>query len=687
MKLNEQQALIINHPADASCLVMAGPGSGKTTVTARRGVEIAKGLKEGAFLQMLTFSNKASAEMKDRVTRLGGRGLNIKFDTFHSFGMKLLRDDLGGYGLEEGFSLLTEQDMRRSIRALAKQHGLNTKEVESDDRKRLDPVAWLGTWSLAKQAGFNVTNPENKNALSERLVKAFNLDAGELKTAWLTLQDYEAEKRKSNSVDFDDLLYMPLLRLARDERYRENIQSTIGYITVDESQDTNRIQYEIVKYLALNHCGVTCVGDDDQSIYGWRGAEISNMKRFAAQFKAAELRLEQNYRSTKAIVNSSADLIDNNQERLSKRPYSEGAEGTALKGFRFRDSREMADAIADQISDRLSAGVQGKELAVLYRTNRMAMLLEQALRRRSIQYHVVGGMSLFDRAEVVAVTSALRLAMNPKDRYALKSLIPYISGFGEASAYCLLDAMEEDESLSITALPATLGAIPARSLQALKAFMTSLRFDGINRGNVEDFIKWCAVGPMKLLEREKDDLLRANRERHLESLSTDIAAELAERQVAEPDLTWRDVVLEVALRDVRQAESEGQSVTLSTIHRSKGLEWQYVMLAGVSEGLMPLNARSEVSDEDAGFIHGEEERRLAYVGITRAKEDCTLYHADVYFFPGMKENKTFEPSRFLAELGVSMPDVVTCNDDFDDYHGSSRSFDRSFFGVESAPKR
>lgn len=656
MRLNPQQAVIVDHPHGESALVMAGAGSGKTTVIAHRAINLARAMPPGKLLQMLTFSNKAATEMKERVRRLGTPDdlELIRVDTFHSFGLKLIKADPELFNMEEGFTLLSENDIKRSIRQRAKALGL-PKELAQEDRKRLDPMAWLSTWSLAKQAGFHVRNPENKATLCERLIKAHQLGAGEIELAWETLQGYESEKSLANSLDFDDLLFQPLLRLAQDEIYRQRIQSGIGHMVVDESQDTNRIQYEMVRRIALGYCGVTCVGDDDQSIYGWRGAEVSNLFRFVKQFAAAELRLEQNYRSTQSIVSTASSLIANNTKRLDKRPFSEGEVGRAPALVCTEDSRAMADEIASQVADAIAAGAPPKEIAVLYRTNRMAMLIEQAMRKARIPYHVVGGMSLFDRAEVSAVCCALRLASNPRDTYALKALTPMIDGFGQASSYALADAMEFDPALTLNNLPDSIGAVPARSLAAIKEFISELQHSALLAESAAEFVQWAIEGPMALLDREKDQQLRSKRQQHLEALANDIDAEVSERRAQTPRTTWRDVLGEVAIRDLRQSEAAAGQVTLSTAHRSKGLEWDIIHIAGFSEGLMPLDSRADLDDGEAGYAHLEEERRVAYVAVTRARKQVTLHHAARYFFPGMNQAETRAVSPFAKELGIHIP--------------------------------
>lgn len=668
MQLNPQQLVIVDHPITGSALVMAGAGSGKTTVIARRALSLVGELEVGQHLQMLTFSNKAAKEMKERVVKIGGRSCLdlIRFDTFHSYGLKLIKNDPAGYGLSQDFSLLNETDCTRALRLLAKEFGLSKSE-SAEDKKRLNPVAWFGTWSLARQAGFDVNNHKNKGELCARLQAEHRLKGDEVLLAWNTLTGYESQKRQANSVDFDDLLYLPLLRAARDEGYRQEVRNGLGYVIIDEAQDTNRIQYELIRYIALGHCGVTCVGDDDQSIYGWRGAEVSNLKRFVSHFRAQELRLEQNYRSTQEIVETASNLIKHNQDRLDKSPFSEGEVGEKPSLTLSANHYDMADAIARQIADGIAGGRNANEYAVLYRTNRMAMLIEQSMRRYRVPYHVVGGMSLFDRSEVVAVTSALRLAANPTDVFSLKSIQPFIDGFGAASSYALSDWLTDDPGASLLDLPDEIPNLPKRGMAAFKAFYEDLRAEAVFAESAADFIKWVVEGPMAVLEREKEEQLRESKAQRLQSLARDIEMELAERLVTEPSLTWRSVVLEVALRDARQTEAEQGQVTLSTVHRSKGLEWPEVFLAGFSEGLMPLDSRTALSEDDAALGHVEEERRLAYVGLTRARDRCHLHHADTYGFPGSREDQVYEPSRFIEEMGLELyrPNQVEDPENFD----------------------
>ncbi|RMN37400.1 hypothetical protein ALQ64_01959 [Pseudomonas cannabina] len=671
MALNEQQFKIVDLPLNASALVLAGAGSGKTTVVASRAVKLSGLLLPGQTLQLLTFANKAAKEMKERVKRLGNADLSkIRFDTFHSFGIRLLKDDPMGFKLTEGFTLLNDSDVKRSVRGYAKQFGLK-KDLSSSDRKRLDPMSWLNTWSLARQAGFDVSNPKNREELLKRLISAHNLVDSEPAMVWMTLASFEKNKRSSNAVDFDDLIYLPLLRLARDEIYRDKVRSSIGYILVDEVQDTNRIQYELIKQVALGHCGVTAVGDDDQSIYGWRGAEVSNLRRFLVQFQAEELKLERNYRSTRSIVDRSVELIKHNQNRLNKEPFSESLQGTPVELSLFDDHRGMADAIAAALKSRIESGVAPSEMAVLYRTNRMALLLEQSLRRWNIPYHVVGGMSLFDRTEVTAVTSAIRLATNPRDIHALKTIADYIDGLGPGSVYNLAEWLEEEPSRSLCELPKSIPGISEKRLSAFSEFYGDLLDQALLSRTATEFVSWVTEGPMAVLDREKDEQIRARKEIHLESLAGDIQQELQDRLNLEPKLTWRDIVIEVALRDARQSESEEGQVTLSTIHRSKGLEWPTVFIAGASEGLMPLDSRVDLNSDEAGFNHIEEERRLAFVATTRAKDHCHFFHANRYFFPGGNDDREYEPSRFLTEMGLNVHPVVVVtdrnndNEDFD----------------------
>lgn len=658
MQLNPQQQQALMFPADQSALIIAGAGSGKTTVIAHRAIRLLGLLPGDLSIQMLTFSNKAAKEMKERVRRLGGANTDrLMYDTFHSWGLKRLKDDPQGFGLEGGFTLLMESDTARSVRALAKRHGLPT-QMEGNDRKRLNPSGWLNTWSLARQAGYDVMNPQNRAVLCDRLIKAHGLEGDEIELAWSTLYGYEIEKQSANSVDFDDLLYRPLLRLAKESGYAEHVRAGIGHVLVDEVQDTNRIQYEMVRRWLAGHCPVTAVGDDDQSVYGWRGAEVSNVRRFVQHFGAMQLRLEQNYRSTQSIVNSATSMIRLNVGRLDKSPFSTADIGEPPSVECVSDSRAMSELLCSRIGSLIESGVSLKEIAVLYRTNRMAMLLEQSLRRHGIPYHVVGGMSLFDRAEVVAVTSAIRLALNPRDCYALKNLIPYIDGVGAGSGYLVQEWMEADPARSMHRLREGVPGLSEKRLEALSRFFGELTSLVVSGATVDEFIDWVVAGPMQVLERETNPDMRKKREAHLNAMREDIKLEIEERSQSEPDTMWVDVIMDAALREARQSEAEAGQITLSTIHRAKGLEWDHVFIAGSSEGLMPLEKRTELDEDDAGFSHVEEERRLAFVGVTRARKSCTALHADSYAFPGSATHdaQPYEVSRFVAEMGAQIVD-------------------------------
>lgn len=304
----------------------------------------------------------------------------------------------------------------------------------------------------------------------------------------------------------------------------------------------------------------------------------------------------------------------------------------------------------------------------------MAIVMESTLRRMGVPYHVVGGMSLFDRAEVVAVTSALRLGVNPRDIYALKNVAQYIDGIGPGSVYVIQEWLEGDESRSLMELAtgkASIEGLSERRTESFRAFYRQLFSRVASTDGVADFIKWVVDGPMRLLERETNDELRQRRKQFLEVMVDDVASEVKSRQAQDPQANWQEVLLDAALRDAQQSEVPGGQVTLSTMHRAKGLEWDHVFIAGVSDGLMPLAPRSDVDENDAGFNHLEEERRLAFVGVTRARKTCTAMHADRYFFPGQMEDKEYEVSPFASELGAQLSDFrrSTSNHDsgFDDF--------------------
>ena len=682
MKANVQQQAIFDFDPSQSLLVIAGAGSGKTTIISRKAIAIASTLKAHEHIQMLTFSNKAAAEMKERVMRVNGSlPSNIAFDTFHSYGLKLLKLDPRGFGLSDGFTLLSDTDVKRSVRALAKDYGV-PKAKDSADKKRLDPMNWLNTWSLLRQAGYNVNNTsKNKAHICETLLNKHGLSSGELEVAWNTLTAYEDQKRLSSSVDFDDLLYLPLLRAHEDSAFLSLIKSNVAHVIVDEMQDTNRIQYELISAVAKDHCAVTMVGDDDQSIYGWRGAEVSNLHRFKRQFKAHSLPMEENFRSTQCIVNLATRLIKHNSTRLDKTPFSKGAVGEDPYLFEYSHSREMAAAIAENIRKKIDSGVDPADIAILYRTNRMAMLLEPALRNVGIDYHVVGGMSLFDRSEVVAAVSAVRLASNGRDINALKSAVNFIDGFGDASCYSVCDWILADEGASLHDLPSTIPGVSAARLEPLTRFLADIQDEILLAESAKEFLKWVIDGPMNLLERERDDQIRERKSQHLCMLADNVDHECEDRRRAGERISWRDIFIEISLRNAGQSQSNGAQITLSTLHRSKGLEYPYVLLVGMSEGLLPLDNRSDDADDsDAAFSHIEEERRLAFVGLTRAELECEFYHSDQYGFPGGSDQKIYKPSRFLEEMGyqpcprTSQDAMHTASTDYEDELESADDF-------------
>ena len=653
MKANIQQQAILQFDFSESLLVIAGAGSGKTTVISRKAISIASRITPQEHVQMLTFSNKAAAEMRERVKRVNGTiPVNIVFDTFHSYGLKLLKMDPRGFGLSEGFTLLSESDVKRSVRALAKEYGVS-KAQDSVDKKRLDPMNWLNTWSLLRQAGYNVNNSsKNKVLICETLSDKHGLSSAEINIAWNTLVAYESQKRLSSSVDFDDLLYLPLLRMHEDAQFLASVKAGVAHVIVDEMQDTNRIQYELIAAIARNHCAVTMVGDDDQSIYGWRGAEVSNLHRFKRQFSAHSLPMEENFRSTQSIVNLATRLIKHNTTRLDKTPFSNGDVGEFPYLFEYAHSREMAIEVARSIGEKVESGIPPSDIAILYRTNRMAMLLEPALRQAGIDYHVVGGMSLFDRSEVSAAVSVVRLASNGRDINALKSAVGFIDGFGEASCYAVCDWLLADEGASLHNIPDSIPGVSPTRLQPLIQFLAEVQDEVLLASSAKDFLKWVIDGSMNLLERERDEQIRERKCQHLNMLVDNVDHECADRRRAGEKISWRDIFIEISLRSAGQSQSSDSQITLSTLHRSKGLEYPCVLLVGMSEGLLPLDNRSDAADDsDAAFSHVEEERRLAFVGLTRAEQICEFYHSDQYGFPGGNDQKIYKASRFLEEMG------------------------------------
>lgn len=627
--LNDRQCEAVKH-TEGPLLITAGAGSGKTKVLTCR---IAHLLELGVApyrILAITFTNKAAKEMKERVTNLvGAQADSIWLSTFHSFCAKLLRFEIDGFhGYARNFTIYDSSDQLVLVKDCLKKLNL--------DDKQFTPRSVLGTISSAK------------NVLMD--AKAFAAKASdfyEQKVADVYAM-YQEKLRENNAVDFDDLLFLAVRLLQENEEVREKYQSRFQYILVDEYQDTNHAQYALTKILAARWRNICVVGDADQSIYAWRGADIRNIIDFTRDYPdAASIKLEQNYRSTKTILHAANAVIDNNESRPKKTLWTENPTGNKIIHYQAQTEHDEADYIAGVIYNRheISHEPYG-DMAILFRTNAQSRVLEEKLMRYAIPYTMVGGTKFYDRKEIKDVLAYLRLLYNPEDSLSLTRIInvpkrnigattmEHVAAYAEAQGISLFEALSSTDEIPVT----------KRAKASLENFAAMI-FDLLNdiEGKdvlslIETVIKQTGYGDMLDKEAEHDPQGESRKENVGEFLS--VAKDYMD---SNPEGNLQDFLENVALvSDVDDFESSDSKVTLMTLHAAKGLEFPVVFLTGLDEGLFP-HSRTLMDPAQV-----EEERRLAYVGITRAERQLYVTNAVTRTMYG--RISAYMPSRFLAEI-------------------------------------
>lgn len=639
--LNDRQCEAVKH-TEGPLLITAGAGSGKTKVLTCR---IAHLLELGVApyrILAITFTNKAAKEMKERVTNLvGAQADSIWLSTFHSFCAKLLRFEVDGFhGYTRNFTIYDSSDQLVLVKDCLKKLNL--------DDKQFMPRSVLGTISSAK------------NVLMD--AKAFAAQASdfyEQKVADVYAL-YQEKLRENNAVDFDDLLFLAVRLLQEKEDVREKYQSRFQYILVDEYQDTNHAQYALTKILAARWRNICVVGDADQSIYAWRGADIRNIIDFTRDYPdAASIKLEQNYRSTKTILHAANAVIDNNESRPKKTLWTENPAGNKIIHYQAQTEHDEADYIAGVIYNRheISHEPYG-DMAILFRTNAQSRVLEEKLMRYAIPYTMVGGTKFYDRKEIKDVLAYLRLLYNPEDSLSLTRIInvpkrnigattmEHVAAYAEEQGISLFEALSSTDEIPVT----------KRAKASLEDFAAMI-FDLLNdiEGKdvlslIETVIKQTGYGDMLDKEAEHDPQGESRKENVGEFLS--VAKDYMD---SNPDGNLQDFLENVALvSDVDDFESSDSKVTLMTLHAAKGLEFPVVFLTGLDEGLFP-HSRTLLDPAQV-----EEERRLAYVGITRAERQLYVTNAITRTMYG--RISAYMPSRFLAEIPPQL---------MEDYHRKS----------------
>ena len=639
--LNDRQCEAVKH-TEGPLLITAGAGSGKTKVLTCR---IAHLLELGVApyrILAITFTNKAAKEMKERVTNLvGAQADSIWLSTFHSFCAKLLRFEVDGFhGYTRNFTIYDSSDQLVLVKDCLKKLNL--------DDKQFMPRSVLGTISSAK------------NVLMD--AKAFAAKASdfyEQKVADVYAL-YQEKLRENNAVDFDDLLFLAVRLLQEKEDVREKYQSRFQYILVDEYQDTNHAQYALTKILAARWRNICVVGDADQSIYAWRGADIRNIIDFTRDYPdAASIKLEQNYRSTKTILHAANAVIDNNESRPKKTLWTENPAGNKIIHYQAQTEHDEADYIAGVIYNRheISHEPYG-DMAILFRTNAQSRVLEEKLMRYAIPYTMVGGTKFYDRKEIKDVLAYLRLLYNPEDSLSLTRIInvpkrnigattmEHVAAYAEEQGISLFEALSSTDEIPVTKRART-------SLENFAAMIFDLLNDIEGKdvlSLIETVIKQTGYGDMLDKEAEHDPQGESRKENVGEFLS--VAKDYMD---SNPDGNLQDFLENVALvSDVDDFESSDSKVTLMTLHAAKGLEFPVVFLTGLDEGLFP-HSRTLLDPAQV-----EEERRLAYVGITRAERQLYVTNATTRTMYG--RISAYMPSRFLAEIPPQL---------MEDYHRKS----------------
>ena len=665
--LNEAQRAAVEY-IDGPSLVIAGAGSGKTRVlTYKIAYLLNQGMKPWSIMA-LTFTNKAAREMKERIGRLVGDDLaqHLYMGTFHSIFSRILRAEAEHIGFNNNFTIYDEADSRSLIKAIVKEMGLDDKSYK--------PAAVHAKISMAKNNLVSAESYASDAAIYEQNKRAQMPEVGKIFLA------YVQRCKQANAMDFDDLLVLTHQLFREHEEIRQKYAARFDYILVDEYQDTNHVQMSIVMQLCKEKLRVCAVGDDSQSIYSFRGANIDNILNYQKQLKGTRLfKLEQNYRSTQTIVKAANSLIKNNRNQIKKDVYSENAVGEKLQYKPAYSDKEEAVIVAKDIKRiKRQDNCEYHDFAILYRTNAQSRSFEEEFRRQGIPYRIYGGLSFYQRKEIKDIIAYFRLVANPDDEEAIKRIINYPArGIGATTVMKIADCAHQNQVSfwEVIGEPAHYGLnVHKGTLTKLDNFRLLIS-SFIERSHTTDvyelgdaIIKESGISQDIMSGRDADDLARQeNLEEFLSGMSAFVEERREEGRMNEAFLT--DYLQDVAL--LTDADSEGAKdeprVSLMTVHAAKGLEFATVFIVGLEENIFP-SPLAAMSVREL-----EEERRLLYVAITRAEKHCILTNAKNRFRYGKMEFDN--PSRFIDEIDDSL---IEAQDEMGgSYFGGGSSYDRS----------
>ena len=669
--LNEAQRAAVEY-IDGPSLVIAGAGSGKTRVlTYKIAYLLSKGMKPWSIMA-LTFTNKAAREMKERIGRLVGDDLaqHLYMGTFHSIFSRILRAEAEHIGFNNNFTIYDETDSRSLIKAIVKEMGLDDKSYK--------PAAVHARISMAKNNLVSAESYASDAAIFEQNKRAQMPELGKIFVA------YVQRCRQANAMDFDDLLVLTYRLFREHEEIRQKYAARFDYILVDEYQDTNHVQMSIVMQLCKEKLRVCAVGDDSQSIYSFRGANIDNILNYQKQLKGTRLfKLEQNYRSTQTIVKAANSLIKFNRNQIKKDVYSENAVGEKLQYKPAYSDKEEAVIVAKDIKRiKRQDNCEYHDFAILYRTNAQSRSFEEEFRKQGIPYRIYGGLSFYQRKEIKDIIAYFRLVANPDDEEAIKRIINYPArGIGATTVMKIADCAHQNQVSfwEVIGEPAHYGLNVNKGTLAKLDNFRLLISSFIERSHTTDvyelgdaIIKESGISQDIMSGRDADDLARQeNLEEFLSGMSAFVEERREEGRMDEAFLT--DYLQDVAL--LTDADSEGAKdeprVSLMTVHAAKGLEFATVFIVGLEENIFP-SPLAAMSVREL-----EEERRLLYVAITRAEKHCILTNAKNRFRYGKMEFDN--PSRFIDEIDASL---IEAQDEMNgSYFGGGSSYrERSSYG-------
>ena len=650
--LNEAQRAAVEY-IDGPSLVIAGAGSGKTRVlTYKIAYLLSQGMKPWSIMA-LTFTNKAAKEMKERIGKLVGNDLaqHLYMGTFHSIFSRILRAEAEHIGFNNNFTIYDESDSRSLIKAIVKEMGL--------DDKKYKPAAVHAKISMAKNNLMSAAAYESDAAIFEQNKRAQMPEVGKIFVA------YVQRCKQANAMDFDDLLTLTYQLFREHEDIRHKYAARFDYVLVDEYQDTNHVQMSIVMQLCQEKQRVCAVGDDSQSIYSFRGANIDNILNYQRQFQGTRLfKLEQNYRSTQTIVEAANSLIKHNRNQIPKDVFSENAKGEKIQYKPAYSDKEEAAIVAKDVKRiRREDGCQYSDFAILYRTNAQSRSFEEEFRKQGIPYRIYGGLSFYQRKEIKDIIAYFRLVANPDDEEAIKRIINYPArGIGATTVLKIADCAHQNQVSfwEVIGAPERYGlAVNKGTMNKLETFRLLIS-SFIDRAQTTDvyelgdaIIKESGISQDIMSGKDADDLAR---QENLEEFLSGMSAFVEERREEGrfDELFLQDYLQDVAL--LTDVDSDGDKdeprVSLMTVHAAKGLEFPTVFVVGLEENIFPSPLSA------ASLRELEEERRLLYVAITRAEKHCILTNAKNRWRYGKMEFDN--PSRFIDEIDGKL---IDCQDE------------------------